>query len=391
MWRVFRFATLLVLCPAVWATGLQPADNMDDYRALSTTLAQKDQRAMARELAENNLTEPLPAPKANRFGFNPEQPVDFYGTAEGARIADIILSYQTPSGGWSKRTDMGTEPRPKGGAYGTESKYIPTFDNSATTTQFQALVRAHAATGEQRYAEAAERALRLMLLAQYPSGGWPQTFPLTGGYHDLITYNDAVTSNLLTAIATAARGDLPFVGTELQQAAAHSLERGLQSVVNTQVKSDGKAGIWGAQHDPQTLLPAKARAYEPAALASAESADLVLFLMTLENPPEPIKQAIVAAHQWFTEHQISGYRWDQKLHEYSELIADPDAGPLWARFYELDTHKPVFGDRDGSVHYDIDKISTERRRGYGWYTEKPAKVLKAYPQWRHQHIGEPAN
>src|SRR5690606_29995878 len=134
--------------------------------------------------------------------------------------------------------------------YGTESVYIPTFDNGATTTQFEVLVRAHAATGEQRYAEAAERALRLMLLAQYPAGGWPQTFPLTGGYNDLITYNDAVTSNLLTAIATAAHGDLPFVSAELQQAAAKSLERGLQSVVNTQVKSDGKASIWGAQHDP---------------------------------------------------------------------------------------------------------------------------------------------
>src|SRR5690606_28318421 len=165
-----------------------------------------------------------------------------------------------PSGGWSKRTDMSQAPRPAGGAFGVESKYIPTFDNSATTTQFELLVRAHTATGEQRYAEAAIRALRLMLLAQYPGGGWPQTFPLVGGYHDLITYNDAVTSNLLAAIAGAARGDLAFIDAELRESARRGLARGLQAVADTQVESDGLPGIWGAQHHPRTLLPARARA-----------------------------------------------------------------------------------------------------------------------------------
>lgn len=381
----YLLSFLLLLSLSALGEPLQPATTLEAYRALSQTLQQRDRQAMTQELQAAGLDTPLPAPKANRFGFDPDRPVDFYRTPEGRRIAEIVLSYQTPSGGWSKRTDMSQAPRPPGGAFGVESKYIPTFDNSATTTQFELLVRAHAATGEQRYAEAAIRALRLMLLAQYPGGGWPQTFPLVGGYHDLITYNDAVTSNLLAAIAGAARGDLAFIDAELRESARWGLARGLQAVADTQVESDGLPGIWGAQHHPRTLLPARARAYEPAALATAESAELVLFLMSLKEPPEAIKQAIVAAHRWFTEHRIDGYRWEQKLREYSELVADPEAGPLWARFYEIDTHRPVFGDRDGSVHYDIDEISRERRLGYGWYTEKPARVLKAFPAWRQRH------
>jgi PelA/Pel-15E family pectate lyase len=36
---------------------------------------------------------------------------------------------------------------------------------------------------------------------------------------------------------------------------------------------------WGQQHDALTLLPALARNYEPASLASHESGSLLMFLM----------------------------------------------------------------------------------------------------------------
>jgi hypothetical protein len=38
----------------------------------------------------------------------------------------------------------------------------------------------------------------------------------------------------------------------------------------------------------------------------------------------------------------------------------------WARFYELNTNKPIYGDRDGKVHYTLAEISRERRSGYSW-------------------------
>ena len=38
----------------------------------------------------------------------------------------------------------------------------------------------------------------------------------------------------------------------------------------------------------------------------------------------------------------------------------------WARFYELETNKPIYGDRDNKVHYTLEEISEERRKGYSW-------------------------
>jgi len=45
-----------------------------------------------------------------------------------------------------------------------------------------------------------------LLAAQFPNGGWPQVWPLEGGYHDAITYNDNAvieSPETLTAISGA--------------------------------------------------------------------------------------------------------------------------------------------------------------------------------------------
>lgn len=390
IYRLFLAALLSLAGAACSAEGpdqLRPATTQAEYRELSQQLGQLDRQQIAEELRRAGLEKPLPATHAKRFGFEPEQTVDFYRTEEGRRIADIVLSYQTPSGGWSKRTDMGAAPRRPGQAFGVEKNYIPTFDNGATSTQFWVMANAHNATGDRRYAQAAERALNLILLAQYPGGGWPQSFPLRGKYHDLITFNDGVTSDLLRIVRAAAEGGerLEFLPGPLRQRAADSLDRGLQILVDTQVVADGRRSIWGAQHDPQTLAPAAARAFEPVSLASRESADLLLFLMELENPSEEVKGTVVSAHDWLQRNKIRGYRWEKAGKDFRELLPDADAGPLWARFYEIGSDRPVFGDRDGSVYYDIRKVSRERTRSYGWYTEHPHKVLKKFARWREKH------
>jgi len=391
MYRLLSAGLLVMAVTSCFAedpAGLQPAETLPAYRDLSEQLRQLDQQQMAAELLRAGLQKPKAAVHARYFGFDPRQPQDFYRSEAGRRIADIVLSYQTPSGGWSKRTDMGAAPREPGQAFGVEKNYIPTFDNDATSTQFWVMVNAYQATKDRRYARAAERALQLILLAQYPSGGWPQSFPLRGKYHDLITFNDEVVSGLLRIVRAAARGEegLEFLPGALRARAADSLDRGLQMLLDTQVVAGDHKTIWGAQHDPQTLAPAAARAFEPASLATAESADVVLFLMELENPSEEIKRAVVNAHDWFAETQILGYRWDKAAgRDYKELLADADATPLWARFYEIGSERPVFGDRDGTVYYDLSKVSRERQRGYGWYTEHPHKVLKRYAKWRKRH------
>jgi len=64
------------------------------------------------------------------------------------------------------------------------------------------------------------------------------------------------------------------------------------------------------------------------------------------------------------------------------------APPLWARFYEIGTNKPLFADRDGVAKYDLEDIGYERRNGYAWYGTWPAKLLSdEYPAWKTRVAG----
>jgi PelA/Pel-15E family pectate lyase len=51
----------------------------------------------------------------------------------------------------------------------------------------------------------------------------------------------------------------------------------------------------------------------------------------------------------------------------------------------MGTNRPVFVGRDGVVKYDVAQIEHERRTGYNWYVDEPAKLLqKDYPAWRRK-------
>ena len=57
----------------------------------------------------------------------------------------------------------------------------------------------------------------------------------------------------------------------------------------------------------------------------------------------------------------------------------------WARFYQIGTNRPLFGDRDGSIHFDVREISRERREGYAWFSKSPAAALVKYEKWKAKH------
>ena len=352
----------------------------DQYRARSQHWQSLDRDFINAEAKGVGLSAPTKPAYTKEFGFDPDQSIAWFNTTDGQRIADILLSFQTPSGGWSKRTDMGSQARRTGEAFGVEEDYIPTFDNSATSTQVQLLAKAYSATGNQAYADGFYKGLRLILDAQYPNGGWPQSYPLVGGYHDHITYNDSLMEDLMSLLYRISQGknEFAFVSTEARAQAAASLQKGLDCVIKTQVKVADSLTIWGAQHDAQTLQPAKARAYEPASLSTAESVAMLQFFMELETPSAELIRSVHAAMNWYEQNKIIGYRWQRGD---TGMTADPDAPAMWSRFVEIGTNRPIFGDRDHSIHYEVSEISQERRDGYAWFTTAPNKVLKSYQKW----------
>jgi PelA/Pel-15E family pectate lyase len=143
--------------------------------------------------------------------------------------------------------------------------------------------------------------------------------------------------------------------------------------------------VWCQQHDPLTLAPASARNYEMPAQTSSESAEIVLVLLRLPQPDPRVVASVHAACSWFEKTRIVGKTFIDSGGDGKRLVDTPGAGPIWSRYYEIGTDRPVYGDRDKSIHDDVNEISRERRKGYAWFSDKPKRVLQHYARWAKAH------
>jgi PelA/Pel-15E family pectate lyase len=355
-----------------------------EYLERSQKLFAEEKLFRASEARAAGLAEMRLAPYAAAFGVNLNRPVEWFATPEGRRVTANILSYQTPSGGWSKRLDLGREPRAPGTDFVSESNahYEGTFDNDSTTTQLRAVAKAFKATQSEPARASFLRGLNYIFNAQYPNGGWPQVYPLEGGYHDSIPYNDNVIPNILTLLkdVAAGAGEFDFVPAELRREAAERVQRGVGVILASQVRVNGRLTGWGQQHDALTLQPCGARNYEPAGLSSSETAPVMGFLMTLGEPSPAVLASIEGAAAWLKASTITGFAWRNVENRGRLLVPDAGAGPLWSRLYEIGSNRPIFG-RENRVLYDVSEVSRERRDGYSWYGNGPARYLEEYRQW----------
>lgn len=303
---------------------------------------------------------------------------DWFSSSEGRSALEGVLSWQTKHGDWPKNTDT-TRERPR-----SEKASAGTFDNGATTGEIRVLALGFRVTGDERYRKAVLKGLDHILKAQYANGGWPQYYPLSTKYHRHITFNDGTMIRLLELLTDVASGrDFEFVDPARRSAAAKAIQLGIECIVECQVKVDGKATVWCAQHHAETLAPVLARSYEHPSLSGAESAGILRYLMNLDSPSPEVIRAVRSGVEWFDSAKIEGYRY-RKSKTGVALIQDDSAEPLWARFYEIETNRPIFSDRDGIIRYDIQQIGSERRGGYTWYGNWGTRVLEDYANWPHR-------
>ncbi|GGE60441.1 pectate lyase [Pedobacter psychrotolerans] len=304
--------------------------------------------------------------------------------------AEKMLVYQLGNGGWPKQLEDKSvvnygapiTPQLLAKIKATEDKHA-TFDNKATSREVVFLVKAYKKTQNKTYLKAAEKGLDYILEAQYDNGGWPQYYPDQSLYRSEITYNDDAMVNVLNILQDIAtqKNDFEVVDKAYIQKAEKAVAKGVDCILKTQVKQNGQLCIWAAQYDKDSMLPAKARNFEPASLSTSESAGIVRFLMRIQSPSIGIKTALAAAIKWFDTYKIAGYRFDREKGSTAALIADPSS-MVWARFYDLDKNVPIFGDRDNSIKSKLEELSPERRNGYAWYGNWGQKLIeKEYPKW----------
>ena len=291
----------------------------------------------------------------------------WYGTDEAVTVANAIVKYQLADGGWRKEW---ANPEVTG------SWAKSTIDNDGTTSEIYILAKVYGETHKKKYKTACLKGIDLLIDAQYDNGGWAQVFDDAGTYHAHITYNDHAMVHVLTLLTQVAdrSGDFSFIDNSRAEKARTAVEKGIQCILSTQIIAGGAKTAWCQQHDEFTLAPAAGRAYEHPSICTAESVGIVEFLKSIPDPSDEVTKSINAAVKWMREVQLNGIKYvtqgDDKV-----VIEDPDAEPLWARFYEIGTNKPIFGDRDGSLHYDVSEISQERRTGYSWYGTWAKKLV----------------
>lgn len=378
-----------------------------------------DKQTLKNESMAAGVTDPKYAPHGFAFGRRGQHPAEWYASAEALRIAHNILSYQVPDGGWSKNIDMTSGPRAPGERYDTNNlnqfsgpgdfdtpldpnwNYIATLDNDATWMQIQflarvtsALLAAHRDSEAAPFRNSVERGVKYLLDSQYPNGGWPQVWPLEGRYHDAITINDDAMLHAVEILRDVAdrTPDYSYLPQRLAQRAQPAAQRGIDCLLKLQITEHGVKTVWAQQYDALTLEPISARNYEMAALTSDESLPIVDFFMSLPDTTQAEAAAVRDAAAWFRKTEIFGYRYgsgnffsDRRSPQGRMLENDPGAGPIWARFYQIGTDKPIFGDRDKTIHDDVNDLSRERRNGYSWFNSEGIAMLAVYTTWSQTH------
>lgn len=321
---------------------------------------------------------------------------EFFKTAEARRIGDQVLLWQRTTGGWPKNIDMVTpmtEEQCQQVLADKTRQDDSTIDNNATTTQMAFLARLYGGTGDVKYRDAFRKAVEYLLSGQYKNGGWPQFWPVQRGYQIHITYNDDAMINTMELIRALYEGQEPYTGDlcdpKLKARLKKSFDKGVECILATQIRTPELA-IWCQQHDRETLLPASARAYELPSYSPQESARILNLLMSLPNPDKRIKAAVHAGMAWLDKYKLTGLKIvrtkaDTPKGFDTKLVADANAEPIWARYYDLETVTPYVCDRDGVPRRRLEDIGPERRNGYGWYGQHPLTLYPKYEEWANKY------
>jgi PelA/Pel-15E family pectate lyase len=183
----------------------------------------------------------------------------------------------------------------------------------------------------------------MIFKAEKGCGGWSQYWPLdgNGAYRDYITFNDDLMTNVMRLLQEIAAGKGDFANMADDAAKQHcqkSVEHAIDVILKCQVDDNGTKAAWCAQHDTIKFQPAVGRPHELPSISGSESASLLSYLMTIENPSEELQQAIHSAVAWLDAHKIEGKAVEDFTNangESDRRVIDKAGSAVWGRFIQL--------------------------------------------------------
>jgi pectinesterase len=189
---------------------------------------------------------------------------DWFASDEAKAIAENVLFYQRNIGGWPKNIQMqealNSEEKKALLKLKSSTKDVTT-DNGATTQEMVYLSKMYRQVPDETYKKAFLLGVDYLLEAQYDNGGWPQFYPLKEGYYTHITYNDDSMINILNLLRELRDKTNTYSiqpSKETIEKISKAIDKGIDCILKTQYKQNGVLTVWCAQHDENTLQPAKA-------------------------------------------------------------------------------------------------------------------------------------
>ena len=270
----------------------------------------------------------------------------WYASAEAQALADKVLDIQKNNGGWMKNIEVSTMSDSDYNTLKSASSKAEhsCLDNVATTQEMRFLAKVYQGCKVEKYRESFLKALNMILTAQMKVGGWGQYWPRSGNgsYQDYITFNDDLMTNVLKILRDIYenKGDFADIADETtREKCRAAFDHGLQCIIKCQVDDNGTPAAWCAQHDTIDYLPTEGRPHELPSISGYESAALLSFLMSVENPSEELQNTITTAIEWLSEHT---YMKNAKIADYTNNNGEADRhivsatnSDVWARFIQI--------------------------------------------------------
>jgi hypothetical protein len=259
------------------------------------------------------------------------------------KAGDLLVSGQPKHGGFPEELRLTSE-----GVEGVGNQGV--LEDHATDRAIELLLQLFDATGKEKYQTAARKAIDFLVTAQYPSGAFPQRYPLAGNsYSRFYTINDGATSDPILRLINFYRrtGEVKYLA---------AAKRGGDWLLSA-VLPDPTPG-WAEQYDLNNE-PTSARRFEPPG-AGAETTYLAvgaLIELYLATGDEKYLVPVPKAIKWLEALQLT-------------------PGGKCYRLYDMKTGKPLIVERDtGRCVQEVKELPKgEQQRWYmgPYFPDPPA-------------------
>lgn len=263
-----------------------------------------------------------------------------------AKAADALIKGQHPSGGWNYVIDFAGENSIKRW-YATIGKngwrleefqhYYgnATFDDHATIECARLMLRLYLEKKDPKYKASLDKAIGFVLKSQYPSGGWPQRYPVVGKFenHGHPDYTGHVTLN-----DEVAEQNIDFLLLVHQQLGDERVREPIERAMKLYIRLQQPMPTPGfaLQYSADDLKPAGARTYEPRALSphtTATALDKLMDFYVLTGDRDYLAR-IPEAIDWLEKVEAPPEKHDGKRNQY--------------RYVEIGTNRYIAVHRRGS-------------------------------------------